>query len=276
VKAEGSTAIRPLLRWAGGKRWLLPVITQLIGSTRFENYHEPFAGGAALFFGLKIDGRACLSDLNASLIDMYKEVRANPDEVWRFLRRYSNSEGEYYSARAAAPRTPASRAARFIYLNHTSFNGIYRVNLAGRYNVPYGYRHSYNIPLLADLTAASNRLKDTTLTCGDFEDMLNQVAPKDLVFLDPPYTVAHNLNGFVKYNDTLFRFVDQERLSIVIDSIRMAGAYYILTNAAHSSIIELFEKGDRLIETRRKNAVGGRDAARGHAKELMFTNLPQS
>ena len=164
--------------------------SEIIGSTRFRSYHEPFAGGAALFFGLEIDGPACLSDLNGSLIDMYKEVRDNPDQVWRFLRRYNNSEGDYYSAREAAPRTAASRAARFIYLNHTSFNGIYRVNLAGRYNVPYGYRDSYNIPLLADLVAASNRLKNATLTCSDFEESLTHIASKDLVFLDPLYRCA--------------------------------------------------------------------------------------
>lgn len=278
LNMDGSkaAAVRPLLRWAGGKRWLVPTISELIGDTKIKNYHEPFAGGAAVFFGLSINKQAYLSDLNASLIDTYEQVRDDPEGVWRFLRAYRNTADAYYFARQGRPRLAASRAARFIYLNHTSFNGIYRVNLAGRYNVPFGYRESYNIPLLADLLAASERLHAATLTHGDFEAALRNVGPSDLVFLDPPYTVAHNFNGFVKYNDTLFRFRDQRRLSSMVDHIRELGAYYILTNAAHISIAELFERGERRIETSRRNSVGGRAAARGRATEYLFTNLPES
>jgi DNA adenine methylase len=272
---EAVATVRPLLRWAGGKRWLVPRVAELIGDTEFQNYHEPFAGGASVFFGLNIKTKAHLSDLNADLIDTYRQVREAPEDVWRFLRSYRNNKDIYYAARAGKPRLPASQAARFIFLNHTSFNGIYRVNLAGRYNVPYGYRESYNIPVLADLKAAGKRLERATLAAGDFETSLGDVGPKDLVFLDPPYTVAHNFNGFIRYNDKLFRFTDQHRLSAVIDAVRERGAYYILTNAAHQSIAELFEKGDRRIETSRRNAVAGNKTSRGRATEYLFTNLPQ-
>ena len=273
---EGAVAMQPLLRWAGGKRWLLPLVSQLIGSTEIQNYHEPFVGGGAVFFGLSLTGKAYLSDLNAALVDTYEQVREDPDEVWRFLRSYRNSETQYYAAREGRPRLPASRAARFIYLNHTSFNGIYRVNLDGKYNVPYGYRDVYNAPAHEDLLRASPRLQSAALTAGDFATATANVGPGDLVFLDPPYTVAHNHNGFVKYNDKLFLFSDQLRLSSMIDEIRAAGAYYILTNAAHQSVAELFEKGDRRMETSRKNAVGGFAAERGRATEYLFTNLPES
>jgi DNA adenine methylase len=234
------------------------------------------AGGAAIFFGLRINTKAYLSDLNTSLIDTYLQVREGPDDVWRFLRSYHNNESAYYAARRARPRLPASRAARFIFLNHASFNGIYRVNLGGQYNVPYGYRNSYNPPLFDDLKDASGRLQSATLSGGDFATALDNVGPADLVFLDPPYTVAHNDNGFVKYNDKLFLFSDQRSLSSMIDTIRERRAYYILTNAAHQSIAELFEKGDRRLETSRKNAVGGRAAIRGRATEYLFTNLPEA
>jgi DNA adenine methylase len=264
---------RPLLRWAGGKRWLLPTVSALIGSTEIHNYHEPFVGGAAVFFGLNLGSKAYLSDLNVRLIDTYKQVRDDPEGVWRYLRRYRNTEDCYYSARAANPTSPLSRAARFIFLNHASFNGIYRVNLAGKYNVPYGYRKFYNPPRLDDLRRASANLRSAILSSGDFSIALESAGPGDLVFLDPPYTVAHNNNGFVKYNDKLFLFADQLRLSKMIDEIRIRGAYYILTNAAHQSIAELFEKGDRRIETSRKNAVGGAAASRGTATEYLFTNL---
>jgi DNA adenine methylase len=265
--------LRPLLRWAGGKRWLLPSVAELMAAADIHNYHEPFVGGAAIFFGLNIGTKAYLSDLNSELIDAYVQVREDPEEVWRFLRRYKNTESCYYTARSTRPRLAASRAARFIFLNHASFNGIYRVNFAGKYNVPYGYRTSYNPPCLQELRNASERLSSAILTTSDFSAALENVGARDLVFLDPPYTVAHNNNGFVRYNDKLFSFADQRRLSKMIDAIRMRSAYYILTNAAHSSIAELFEKGDRRIETFRKNAVGGATAARGTATEYLFTNI---
>ena len=273
---EEVSPLRPLLRWAGGKRWLLPSVSDLIAVAEIHNYHEPFVGGAAVFFGLGIGAKAYLSDLNTELIDTYKQVRDDPERVWYFLRRYRNTERCYYAARSARPRSDASRAARFIFLNHASFNGIYRVNLAGRYNVPYGHRASYNLPRLDDLQHAGVRLRSAVLAGGDFASALENIGPGDLVFLDPPYTVAHNNNGFVRYNDKLFSFADQRRLSSMVDTIRVRGAYYILTNAAHHSIAELFEKGDRRFETHRKNAVGGATAARGTATEYLFTNLPQS
>jgi DNA adenine methylase len=273
---EEAGPLRPLLRWAGGKRWLLPNVSDLIAATEIHNYHEPFVGGAAVFFGLSIGAKAYLSDLNINLINTYKQVRDDPEGVWRFLRRYKNTESCYYLARSAKPRVDASRAAQFIFLNHASFNGIYRVNLAGKYNVPYGRRTSYNPPRLDDLRHASSRLRSAVLAERDFAAAIDYVGPGDLVFLDPPYTVAHNHNGFVRYNHKLFSFADQHRLSGMVDTIRARGAYYILTNAAHNSIAELFEKGDRRIETFRKNAVGGATAARGIATEYLFTNLASS
>lgn len=245
-------------------------------TTEIQNYHEPFVGGAAIFFGLSIGGKAYLSDLNAELIETYKEVRDNPHEVWAFLMRYQNTAECYYAARSHQPKSAASRAGRFIFLNHASFNGIYRVNLAGQYNVPFGYRKFYNPPNLHDLLHASARLRSAILTEGDFAIALENIGPGDLVFLDPPYTVAYNNNGFVKYNDKLFRFADQRRLAEAIDAIRAKDAYYILTNAAHHSIAELFDKDDRKLETFRKNAVGGAAAIRGTATEYLFTNLPGS
>ena len=264
----------PFLRWAGGKRWLVSLIQELSSTVEIRNYHEPFAGGAAVFFGIDFGGRSYLSDLNSDLIETYAAVQAAPDDVWERLRRFRNTEEDYYAARDSRPRKSADRAARFIFLNHTSFNGLYRVNLRGEYNVPFGYKSSDNRPSLDQLRSASARLRSASLAVADFSTALDNVARGDLVFLDPPYTVAHNSNGFVKYNDRMFLFADQQRLSILIDGLRECGAYYVMTNAAHSSIAELFEKGDRRVETSRKNSVGGRSASRGRATEYLFTNLP--
>lgn len=274
TRTWSNLGLPPFLRWAGGKRWLVSYVEELTAEVQVRNYHEPFAGGAAVFFGIDFGGHSYLSDLNADLIETYAAVRDAPEDVWRRLRRYRNTEDDYYAARAARPRTPVNRAARFIFLNHTSFNGLYRVNLRGEYNVPFGYKPSDNRPSLEQLKAASNRLKTASLVVGDFESALHEVGEGDLVFLDPPYTVAHNSNGFVKYNDRLFLFADQQRLSALVDQVRDRGAYYVMTNAAHASIAELFEKGEGRVETSRKNNVGGRSAARGRATEYLFTNLP--
>jgi len=266
----------PFLRWAGGKRWLVSYLAELTAPVKIRNYHEPFAGGAAVFFGIDFGGHSYLSDLNPDLIETYAAIQDSPDEVWERMRRYRNTEEDYYAARATRPRTPANRAARFIYLNHTSFNGLYRVNLQGKYNVPFGHKISDNRPSLTQLRLTSTRLNAATLAVGDFVGALRNVAAGDLVFLDPPYTVAHNNNGFVKYNDRLFLFSDQQRLSSMIHELRDRGAYYVMTNAAHESIADLFDNGDRRLETSRKNNVGGKMAVRGRATEYLFTNLPMS
>lgn len=268
--------IEPILRWAGGKRWLVPQLPKLVGSLEMNNFHEPFLGGASVFLGLPTEGKAYLSDLNAELIETYQQVRDDVDAVAGALRKYRNTPEDYYRVRGQRLRSPSARAARFIFLNHTSFNGIYRVNLKGVYNVPYGRRGAPKIPDRHRLRAVSNRLQGVQLSVADFADCLANVTAGDLVFLDPPYTVAHNNNGFIRYNRRLFSFEDQGRLSDLIDEIRNRGAYYILTNAAHVSIAELFDKGDRRLGTSRKNAVGGRTAARGAAVELLFTNVGAS
>ncbi len=154
------------------------------------------------------------------------------------------------------PEDKVERAARFLYLNHTSFNGIYRVNLDGVYNVPFGNRPSPQIPTAQHLRDVAKRLARAKLGTGDFAKCIKHVNQGDLVFLDPPYTVAHNHNGFVKYNQRLFSFDDQKRLSALIDKIRDRGAYYILANAAHDSIVDLFDKNDILLETTRRNVIG--------------------
>lgn len=263
----------PILRWAGGKRWLLPVVRRIIGETPYIDYHEPFCGGSAVFLGLSPHGNAWLSDLNQDLIETYRTVRDDPLAVASSLSKLKNDKDSYYAVRASDPNSSVDRAAKFIFLNHTSYNGLYRVNLQGRYNVPYGYRAKPNIPTTQHLQAFAELLRNATLESKDFAEVLDWVGPGDLVFLDPPYTTAHNTNGFVKYNQRLFSFDDQHRLSRVIDDIRRLGAHYILTNAAHSSISELFEKGDHRIELSRRNVIGGERARRGTTSEYLFTNL---
>lgn len=277
--AQAAVLVRPIppfLRWAGGKRWLLFQLPQLLGSFKVVNYYEPFLGAASIFLGVRPAGKVRLADLNSELIQTYAAVRKHPAEIAQLLEKYPNEPDAYYQIRDSSPRTPVRRAARFIYLNHTSYNGVYRVNLNGEYNVPYGDREYVRIPDEDHLSRVATRLYHSKLLVSDFEETVEDVSRGDLVFLDPPYTVAHNENGFIKYNQKLFSFEDQQRLRTVVDRIKERGAYYILTNAAHDSIARLFDCGDRMISTCRRNSVGGRNADRGTATEYLFTNLPKN
>lgn len=231
---------KPFLRWAGGKNWLVKHLAKFL-PRNFHHYHEPFLGGGAVFLAINPKDKSFLSDLNPDLVATYETLKSSVEEVIEDLRKYENSKGYYYWVREQEYDDPVKKASRFIFLNQTSFNGIYRVNLEGRYNVPYGHRTK---PFLEEnvLRAVSDRLKSAELSSGDFTITKNNIKKKDLVFLDPPYVVSHNSNGFIKYNQRLFSLDDQYRLSSLIDFIKSKDAYYILTNAAHPKILEIFKR----------------------------------
>lgn len=264
--------VKPCLRWAGGKSWLVKHLDNLLPNNGFNNYHEPFLGGASIFLSIRPQNLSYLSDLNRELIETYITLRDHPNEIIEILACYVNSKDYYYKIRKLNPQTEAEKAARFIYLNQTSYNGIFRVNLKGVYNVPYGYRKKNFLDKDA-LLAVSKALDGTIIQHGDFDIVRNNLRPGDLVFLDPPYTVSHNDNGFIKYNQKIFSLEDQIRLSQLINHIKEIGAYYILTNAAHSKIEEIFNNGDTPLRLGRACLIGGTNAKRGHTTELIFTNI---
>lgn len=272
LNLSSTHSAKPFLRWAGGKSWLLKHFDKIAPDLSYNNYHEPFLGGAALFFFLQPSKQSYLSDLNTELIHTYEAVKDNVELVIKELRAFRNTESEYYKVREKVYRSDYKRAAQFIYLNQTSFNGIYRVNLKGIYNVPFGYR-SKNFFEPENLRLVSANLKKSFFTVGDFDIVRKKLNKNDLVFLDPPYTVTHNNNGFIKYNQKLFSLDDQFRLSKLIDDIKKAGAYYILTNAAHQTIEKIFEKGDKKYLLQRASLIGGINANRGHYSEVIFTNI---
>ncbi len=264
---------RPFLRWAGGKTWLLKYFNSLAPNISFKNYHEPFLGSAALFLFLQPEKKSYLSDLNSELIETYICVRDEIENVITELSKFKNTQLDYYKVRESKFRSDYKRAARFIYLNQTSFNGIYRVNLNGIYNVPFGFR-TKNFYEPENLRNVSHSLKKATFKVGDFDIVKKTIKKGDFVFLDPPYTVTHNNNGFIKYNQKLFSLEDQYRLSSLIDCIKEKEAYYLLTNAAHKKVEEIFEKGDSKHYLERASLIGGLNAKRGYYSEVLFTNLP--
>lgn len=267
---EKTEIAKPFLRWAGGKSWLLKHLDGFLPKNGFNSYHEPFLGGASVFLALNPQ-KSFLSDLNKELIETYSTLRNSPQEIIECLKVHENSEKYYYNLRSSNLEDPIEKAARFIYLNQTSFNGIFRVNLEGKYNVPYGFRNKAFLEP-EKLRTVSKRLEKTELLTGDFSIVLNNLQENDLVFLDPPYTVSHNQNGFIKYNQKLFSINDQIRLSKLIDEIKKRQAFYILTNAAHPKIEEIFSKGDTMLRKTRANLIGGLSAQRGHTEEFIFTN----
>ena len=268
--------IDPFVRWAGGKTWLIPCLPTLLGELHIEHYHEPFLGGGAIFFSLEHWKKSYLSDANEQLINVYIQVRDNPEKLIDCFLGFNNTESEYYRIRnEISDENTIENAARFLYLNQTSFNGLYRVNKAGRYNVPYGFRTNWAYDV-ERLRVASAYLHNTRISAGDFEVNKYRIKENDLVFLDPPYTVSHNNNGFISYNQTLFSLDAQQRLKRFIEYIKRKGAYYILTNAAHETIRNIFlTQGDRIVELQRNSLIGGKYAKRTVISEYIFTNIPE-
>jgi DNA adenine methylase len=267
--------VKPFLRWAGGKTWFLKVIKDFLPE-KINDYYEPFLGGGSVFFFLKqtelIAGKSFLSDSNKELIECYIRVRDDVEGVIEYLQKYKNDETFYYHMRNLVPKSNSEKAAQFIYLNRTSFNGLYRVNLNGIYNVPYGFKSYKTLFDFDNLRKVSILLADTEITHDDFQNSIDEVKSKDFIFLDPPYTVAHANNGFIKYNQRIFAWSDQERLAASIRNVISKGANYVLTNAAHPSIETLFGLYGARTELSRYSVIGGKKASRGLKNEYVFYN----
>jgi len=266
--AETRVCSSPFLRWAGGKRWLVEHSAEIF-NLEFDRLVEPFLGGGAVFFATQ-PSSAYLSDLNSELIFTYIEIRDNWEEVLKFLKIHNRSHTKdyYYKIRNSNPRKMASRAAKFIYLNRTCFNGLYRVNKEGKFNVPLGSKTEVILPN-DNFKKLSLALQTATLKVQDFSDTLSQVKYGDLVFVDPPYTIKHNLNGFLKYNESIFSWADQIRLRDCLIEAANAGAKIIMTNADHECIRSLYAGCGSFEVLCRPSLISGRAEGRGLYSELI-------
>lgn len=209
----------PFVRWAGAKRAMVPALMRAVPAD-YNRYVEPFVGSGAMFFALEPE-RAVLSDALAPLVETYLAVRDDPTAVHAHLSQWKVDKESYYEVRSQSPDDPMARAARFIYLNKTCWNGLYRVNLRGEFNVPFGRPKSSNIVSTPTLEACSAALRRCeALGVGDFQQILKECTAGDLVFLDPPYVTGHNNNGFIEYNEKLFTWNDQCRLAGEVRRLR--------------------------------------------------------
>jgi len=267
--------VKPFLRWAGGKTWLTKHIEEFMPDS-FENYYEPFVGGGAMFLFLKSKGlikkKAYLSDANAELINAYKIIKNDSENLIKKLECFKNNEKFYYKIRKTVFDNDLENAARFIYLNKTSFNGIYRVNKEGFYNVPFGYRKVKDLFEFDNLLKVGSLFKDTFFAVRDFKKSCNMAKSNDFIFLDPPYTVAHENNGFVQYNQSIFSWKNQVQLSKLSEKLHKEEVYFIITNAYHNSIKEIYTTGEQ-ISMVRSSTIGGRGATRTKYKEILITNI---
>jgi DNA adenine methylase len=266
-----SNKLTPFLKWAGGKRWLVQKYHYLFPK-EFNTYIEPFLGSGVVFFSL-LPEKAILNDRNKELIDAYKGIKTSWKKVYdNLIVHHRNHNKEYYyNIRSTNFTLLEDRAAKLIYLNRTCFNGIYRVNLKGEFNVPIGSKTKVLLET-DNFKEISKALKKVKLLNSDFEKVVERAKENDFVFVDPPYTVRHNENGFIKYNEVLFTWEDQVRLSESLNRAKIRGVKILLTNASHKSIRELYEPlGFNLETVSRYSSISASSKNRSTFEELIIT-----
>jgi len=260
---------KPFLKWAGGKRWLISSGIQY-APVHYKTYREPFLGGGAAFFDQEPDDFV-LSDLNGELIACYQGIKESHKKFQTKLSEHDrhHSPEYYYKVRDAKPTAPYSKAARFVYLNRTCFNGLYRVNRQGKFNVPIGTATSAKYEK-DDFKSVANLLSKGTLLNSDFAKNITNAKKGDFLFVDPPYTVRHNANGFIQYNEKIFSWQDQIRLRDLLVAAAKRGAKATITNANHPSVIELYENYGNIEVTSRASLISGNTNSRGKTTEILI------
>ncbi len=261
--------MKPFLKWAGGKRWLFAKDNLPIPQT-FNRYIEPFLGSGAGFFALRPD-EAFLSDINPELVNTYLQIRDHPKAISAGLKfmQTEHSKEHYYSVRARPFTADIDGAVRTLYLNRTCWNGLYRLNMKGKFNVPIGTKNAIFSPD-EDFLAVSLALKKAVVKVADFEETISLARIGDLIFVDPPYTVKHNQNGFVKYNEHLFSWDDQVRLRDSICKAIRIGATVCLTNADHPSIHDLYHGIGSIQAMSRASVISGKSKGRSIISEALL------
>ncbi|MEW6729783.1 MAG: DNA adenine methylase [Acidobacteriota bacterium] len=265
--------VSPFVKWAGGKRRLLDQYASYLPSpNQFNRYFEPFLGGGAVFFYLRPQ-RAVLADLNAELINCYKIVKEFPEELIANLRKHKVNEEYFYRLRETDPATLSelARASRFIYLNKTCYNGLYRVNSQGQFNVPYG---RYKRPLICDpigIHAASTALQAAQLKVSSFEKTVRQARRGDFVYFDPPYVPLTPTASFTSYTPDSFSNRDQERLAELVHQLNARGCLVMVSNSNTTLVRELYRNYSIKV-AQCPRSINSNIFARGAITELVIKN----
>ena len=262
--------MKPFLKWAGGKRQLLSELLKHVPA-EFEIYHEPFVGGGALFWEVGAKGKnAVLGDSNERLMRTYRAVRDDVERVITSLENRPHTEDFFYWVREQEPDklNDAELSAWFIYLNKTCFNGLYRVNKTGGFNVPFGAFVNPNICDKETLRACSNALQGVDLHVGDFEHTIRHAGRGDFVYFDPPY-IPVAATSFTAYTGSGFGPEDHERLAECARQLKQRGAYVLLSNSSAPIVRELYHDFE-IIEVGARRAINSKASKRGAVKEVII------
>lgn len=275
----------PVLKWVGGKRQLLPEIQKYMPKiTENTMYYEPFVGGGAVLFDVQPD-KAVINDVNHDLIDVYKVIKDNVDELISELEKekYSNTSESFYNIRELdrQPKkyhnlTGIQKAARILYLNKTCYNGVYRVNSIGEFNVPFGKYKNPKIVNEEGLRAVSRYFNnaDITFLSGDFESAVNGIKKGSVVYFDPPYAPISKTSNFTGYNESGFGEEQQKRLKRLCDRLTDKGVHILLSNSDCEFIRELYADTEKyeIISVKAKRAINSNGNSRGEVNEVLVKN----
>ncbi|MFG1545176.1 MAG: DNA adenine methylase [Thermoplasmataceae archaeon] len=268
----------PILKWAGGKRQIIGELIERLPPD-FHTYHEPFLGGGALFFKLcELRGavRAVISDINPDLIMLYQIIRDQKDELVTYLHEMGlgNNRNDYYKAREiynSATENPLMKSALLIYLNRHGFNGLYRLNSSGRYNVPFGRYTNPSLPSDLEISRASQCLSRSSIRQGDFRTTLSDAEVGDFAYLDPPYMPVSATARFTSYSSLGFTWKDQKDLAKVAEDLDRKGVKFMLSNAANDEIEELYSSY-RVEKILARRNINSKPDGRGKIPELIVRN----
>ncbi|HRI51935.1 MAG TPA: DNA adenine methylase [Pseudomonadota bacterium] len=287
----GAVGPRPFLKWAGGKRQLLPELLSRLPAAFAESlgrgsplsgcrYHEPFVGGGALFFALSgrgaiAPGSARLADINPELINAYQVVRDRVETLIDLLEVFRNEEDFFYEVRGqqTSNLNPIQRAARLIYLNKTCFNGLFRENRRGHFNVPYGHYATAHFCAANELRAASRALRGVAIEVSPFESLAERAQPGDFVYCDPPYAPVSRTASFTSYSSGGFDEAAQQRLADLIVELGERGVSVLLSNSAVPFTRALYERC-HVEQIYAKRAINSRGDRRGPVPELLVATGP--
>jgi DNA adenine methylase len=284
LRGKINPLVRPFLKWAGGKRQLLPEIVKYVPKmTSKHTYYEPFIGGGALLFELQ-PPKAVINDTNKELINCYKVIRDSLDELMEELSKdkYSNSETSYYEMRDLDRSTKkyeilseVEKAARIIYLNKTCYNGLFRVNSQGQFNVPFGRYKNPNFLDDAVLRAVNKYLNSNNITLlnQDFAEAVKDAKKGDFVYLDPPYDPVSETASFTGYDVNGFNRDEQERLKEEFDALHKKGCKVMLSNSCTDFIMDLYKDyQDTIIKVRATRSINSNALKRGRVDEVLVLN----
>jgi len=273
--------VAPVVKWAGGKRQILDEITKYIPD-EFSTYYEPFLGGGAVLFELQPE-KAVVNDINQELMNIYQVIKENVDELIEDLKKHKNEREYFYKIRELdrdkerySRLSRVERASRFIYLNKTCYNGLFRVNKSGEFNAPFGNYKNPNIVNENTLRAVSEYFNRANIifTCQDFEAALQSAEKGDFVYLDPPYDPVSETASFTEYDKGGFDRGEQIRLKKVCDKLNEKGIKFLLSNSATDFIMDLY-KDYKIKIIKAKRAINSKPDRRGDVDEVLVMNYEQ-